>query len=368
MALTSEPFTFGNVTLLHRDTFPELAGADIVIIGIESEHGNSRNASTSGAANVVRRALYTLAIPRERVRVCDLGNLIPCEDPQKATQQLQEITAHLSAIGKHVLFIGGTQFLTYGIYLGYQHARQVDYVTIDAEFDLRDSDRSLNSSSYNHKIFLHSPNYLRHYTNIGLQGHFVPVSDRRRIKSLNFTTLRLGDLREDIRECEPWIRCAQFMSVDMSAIRASEAPGTTRSCPAGLTTEEICQLMRYAAQSNHLTSVHIAEIAPERDIHGMTALLAAMMIWYFVEGFYNRPLDHPSEDPDNIVMHKIAGRGGKDETRFLKHRQTGRWWFQVDKPDAYRKDATTYIPCTEHDYRKAQADEMTDRVWSMLQK
>ena len=83
--------------------------------------------------------------------------------------------------GKSLLVLGGTQDITYGIYMGYQKlTSNMEYVSIDSELDVQDSDFGVNNHSWNHKIFLHSPNFLFNYVNLGYQSYFVPISDRKR--------------------------------------------------------------------------------------------------------------------------------------------------------------------------------------------
>ena len=87
--------------------------------------------------------------------------------------------------------------------------------------------------------------------------------------------IRLGTLRSNLVVAEPFLRDAHLVSMDISAVKQSEAPGTRFSSPNGLLAEEACQLARYAGLSEQVSCFGIFEVNPKYDNHDQTAHLAA---------------------------------------------------------------------------------------------
>ena len=70
------------------------------------------------------------------------------------------------------------------------------------------------------------------------------------IDKLYFDAHRLGEVRSCMEDAEPVIRNADMISVDVSAIRFPDAPGSHNESPNGFYGDEACQLMRYAGMSD----------------------------------------------------------------------------------------------------------------------
>ncbi|MEM7039288.1 MAG: arginase family protein, partial [Bacteroidota bacterium] len=235
---------------------------------------------------------------------------------------------------------------------------------VDSELDVEDSDFGIHNHSYNHKIFLHSPNYLSNFTNLGFQSYFVPLSDKKRLKNLYFHGVRLGELRNNLREAEPYLRNANMVSFDLGAVRSADAPGSTHPSPAGFTTEDICQLARYTGMGNRISSVSFCEVQPMKDFNAQTSLMTGMMMWYLVEGYYNRRIDEP-EELDRYTRYHVSLQGGMHTIVFYKNPASGRWWMEVPYGDSVGKEnpRTELVPCSEKDYEMARADEIPEKWW-----
>ena len=350
---------------IHIGSFPNWERADVVIIGCVEDRASRGQTGAALAADIIRRHLYALGIPKSDMKIADLGNLIPKDNPREYYDGIALAMGELLKAKKTVLLLGGSQDISYGQYMAYgELARQVEYVAIDSQLDVLDSDFGVTNNSFNHRIIAHSPNYLFNFTNLGYQSYFVPVSERERIKNLHFNAVRLGLLKNNIKEAEPYFRMADLISVDMSALRSSDAPGTTKPCPAGFSLEEACQLMRYAGMSNKVSSIALTEIQPLKDFNEQASLSAALMAWYFLEGYYNRRIEDPS-DKSHMVKYTASLNGGVHEIVFYKNERSERWWMEVPYPDTLKKenDRTMMIPCSESDYKLAQQDEVPDKWW-----
>lgn len=352
-------------TDMHITAFPNWSVADIVIMGCDEDRGARNLRGAALATQLIRQKLYGLAIPKRGLKIADLGNLIKKDTVREYYDGIALAMGELLKAGKIVILIGGTQDITYGQYMAYgELGRNVEYVHIDSRLDVFDSDFGINNESYNHKIFIHSPNYLFNFTNLGFQSYFVPESERERLANLHFQGIRLGQLREDLKEAEPALRNADLVSVDMGSIRSADSPGSGAPSPAGFTTEEICQLMRYSGMSNRVSSLSLSEVVPLKDFNEQSSVLAALMLWYFIEGIQNRRIDEPT-DLNALTKYRATLQGGTHEIVFYKNERSERWWMEVPYPDALTKGTgrTMLVPCSEADYTQATHDEVPEKWW-----
>ncbi len=144
-----------------------------------------------------------------------------------------------------------------------------------------------------------SPNYIGHYNHLAFQSYFVNPHVLETLDKIRFDFYRLGKVREQIEDMEPVMRSSHLLSFDLNAVKYSDAPTNKTGSPNGLAGDEACTLTRYAGMSDTLSSFGIFGFDDRKDKDGMTALLAAQMIWYFIDGYRIRlqeaPLTHRNE-------------------------------------------------------------------------
>ncbi len=363
--LTLDDHRISDFTKFNHGEFPYWQGADIVIVGCPEDRGARGLTGSAMAPDQIRRHLYALAAPKRDLKIVDLGNMVKADRMIQYYDRIADVVEEVVKAGKLLIFLGGSQDIVYGQYKGYQKLTDsVEYVCVDSQLDVEDSDFGIHHASYNHKIFLHSPNYLSNFTNLGYQSYFVPLSQKVRLRNLYFQGLRLGELRNNLREAEPFLRNASMVSFDMSAVRSGDAPGTANPSPAGFTAEEICQLARYTGMSNRVSSVSVTEILPMRDFNAQTTLLGAMIVWYLIEGFLSRRIDEP-EDLSRLVKYSVSLQGGIQNLVFYKNPLSERWWMEVPYSEGMgRKEGRTeLVPCSESDYELARQDEIPEKWW-----
>jgi formiminoglutamase len=351
--------------------FPDYLEADIVLIGVKEDRNAYNNEGCALAPDYVRKYLYTLFPGAFELKIVDLGNI-------KTGFQVTDTYFALSSVIEEMLeknifpvIIGGSQDLTYANYQAYQNLGLIiNIVSIDSMFDLGSSEDEVTSRSFLSNIILHQPNYLFNYANLGYQTYFVDQDALKLMKNLMFDTYRLGVLRDNVEEAEPVVRNADLLTVDVSAIRASDAPGNANATPNGFYGEDLCQIIRYAGLSDKLTSIGFYETNPQYDRNGQTAQLVAQMIWYFFDGFYNRPHDFPFKNEDDYIRYRVAITEHKEELTFYKSKKTDRWWMEIPLQSEQRiKYQRHYlVPCSYQDYQTACTNDIPDRWWMVYQK
>jgi len=346
---------------------------DIAIIGVMEDRNAVNNVGCSLAPDYVRGKLYHLHRGDYAPRIVDFGNIKAGNQVKDTYVALKTVVEELIKKNIIPLVIGGGQDLTYAQFQGYERLEQkVDLVVIDSHFDLDetiDSDEDANSETYLTRILLHQPNFLFNYSNIGYQTYYVSQDSLKVMDKLYFDSYRLGLFSGKTDQAEPVIRNADLLSFDMGAIRSSDACANANALPNGFYGEEACQLCRYAGMSDKLTSIGFYEFNPAYDQNGQTATLLAQMIWYFIEGFYNRKKDFPLQPKSSYVIYRASLNDDSYELVFIKSKKTDRWWMQVPYPNTKSiNERFQLVPCRYEDYLLAVEGEMPDLWWRTFQK
>jgi hypothetical protein len=176
--------------------------------------------------------------------------------------------------------------------------------------------------------------------------------------------IRLGEVRENFRAVEPIIRSADFLSFDLAAIRMSEAPANPKAFPYGLSGEEACQISWYAGCSRKMSVFAISELNPELDYRDISASTVATMIWYFMEGFYNRTDELSFSPAETMKITVVLPQLSENPIDFYKGMLSGKWWMKI--PAGEGDNEFEMVPCSEEDYLLASSGEMPGRWINQL--
>ena len=366
---------FGALIDSYYSDFPDIVNGnyDLAIIGVMDDRNATDNEGCALAPDYVREKFYRLNTGSYTTRIVDLGNIKAGNKVSDTYVALKMVTTDLIKRNICPIIIGGGQDLTYAQYMAYEELEQkVDLVVVDSQFDLletTDGTIETTSDAYLNKIFLHEPNYLFNFSNLGYQTYFVSQDSLKVMDVLFFDVHRLGDISGKISTTEPIVRNANMLSFDMSAIRFSDACGNANAGPNGLYGEEACQICRYAGMNDKLSSIGFYEFNPAFDTNGSTAMLLAQMIWCFTDGFYNRKKDLPLQPKSQYLTYRASIKDGSYELIFVKSKKTDRWWLQVPYPAADSKNERFHlVPCQYDDYQVAMTGEMPDLWWRTYRK
>jgi formiminoglutamase len=357
---------------IQPNDFPSLDNAELAIIGVSEDRNSFFNSGCGLAPDAIRKEFYKLFQGNFKLNLVDLGNVLRGHTIEDTYFALTTILVELLERNIVPIILGGSQDLTFAQYKAYEKlGRIINIACVDPQFDLGTSGDKIGSRSYMSHIILQQPNYLFNYTNIGFQTYFVDQQAITLMKNLYFDTYRLGMVRANMEEVEPMVRNADMISVDIGAIRASDAPGNANASPNGFYGEEICQVIRYAGLSDKLTSLGLYEINPRLDRQSQTAELAGQIIWYFLEGFYNRKGDFPpNKNKKELVKYTVTLKDFKDEVIFYRSNKSERWWMEVPIRSKHRERYERHhlVPCSYEDYQTACQNSLPDRWWQTYQK
>ena len=357
-----EPSSWVNYIQTYSEEFPDWQNADIAIIGITEERGTLHNKGAEKAADAIRKKLFHLKKGSGSYKIVDLGNLRLGVNLLESYLRLKEVCELLLQHKILPILIGGTQDMDFGQFLAYEgFNNMISILNVDASVDMFGSDEFGMSRHHIHKILVHEPNSVFHYSHLAYQSYLNDPETISVLEKLYFETYRLGQIRESIEEIEPVIRNADMMTFDVSAIRQSDAPGNTNAQPFGLTGEEACQIAWYAGLNAKMSSVGFYEYNPSEDIKGQTAGVVATMIWYFVEGYYLRKDDFDLNDP-KYVKYIVSFHHEPHKLTFYKNSQTEKWWMEVPFPSNKTQYArNSIVPCSYNDYQAANKGELPNR-------
>lgn len=366
----------GKIIRVYATDFPDLTEEkpDLALFGVLDDRMAIGNEGCALAPDAVRSQLYQLYQGDYKLRLADLGNILAGETVTDTYAAVKTVCEELIKAGIVPIVIGGGQDITYAQYLSYEKLEQrVEVALVDPRFDLDQENTEnapLNSLTYLNHIILHQPDYLFNVSNLAYQTYFVSQESLAMYDKLYFNAMRLGLISGSADQAEPVIRAADMLSVDMGAVRISDAPGNARGTVNGLFGDDACQICRYAGMSDKLTSIGFYECNPRLDPHGQTSMLLSQMIWYFIDGFYHRKHDMPLIPKSAYITYRTTLNDDVSyELVFVKSKKSDRWWMQVPYSGVKSvNERYRLVPCRYEDYQLAVAGEMPDLWWKTHQK
>ncbi len=332
-----------------------LMKTNVVILGVPETNG-VRQKKGASSPDRIRRALYRLSSFEGNLKVIDLGNLKPAKSSKGTLLALRDIIEYLNELNIVTVVLGGTQELTLGICEAYKNEPFFWLSTIDAALDVKKGTETFSSKNYLTRLFRKFPQLFQ-FSLIGYQQHLTGELLLQRTSSIG-SHLRLGALRDNIKQAELLLRNTNVLSFDLGAIKYNEAPATSSRNPNGLYGEEACQLAHYAGLSPRLSVFGLFEIIIENDKDGLTTALAAEIIWYFLKGISAR------KQSVLRTAYKVEIEGMEHPIVFRHERELNRWWFDVQAITG----ETIEIACSEEEYRQAAANEIPERWLRFIQK
>jgi formiminoglutamase len=338
--------------------------ADIVIIGVP-EYRNSLIPEQGSSIDEIRKHLYGLNRIGARFKILDLGDLklgLTANDTYFALRDICEFAIENRLT---ICVLGGSQDLTFGMAKAFD-GQLFNMVSVDPKLDFRKGAKIINSENYLNLIFEKQKN-LYSYTALAYQNYFVDQTDIDIFNNLHWDVKRLGQVRYDLTSVEPVLRDAHVFSFDLNAIRDFDAPGQLLGSPNGLYSEEACQIARYAGLSDTLQVAGFFNLLHTKNNFSNSANLMAQIVWHFLEGFFNRKPEDPSEDTEDFNHFVVDMSEINVNMVFFQSRVSGRWWLKVSE-DFGEKGQMYLVPCEEDDYKKASSGDIPDRWWKNMRK
>jgi len=367
--ILKSPNTLGNFVDIHTrdDGFPDLDDVQIAIVGVQEDRNAENNYGTGEDLKNIRKKLYELFPGKWDTKIADLGNITQGSKPEDTYYALLDTVTELLSKNIIPIILGGGQEMTYVNYRAYDNLEQsVNITVVDSKFDLGTLEDDLSSHSYMSKIIMQEPNNLFNYCNVGYQTYFNDPDEIQLFDNMYFDCYRLG-VSKNLEAIEPAFRNADIISIDLGAIRKSDAPGNNNASPNGFSGDEICAISRYAGVSDKVSSFGIYEYNSKYDTNDQTAALIAQMIWYFIEGVNLRVKDYPFSTKENYQKFTVILEDD-DPIIFYKSNKSGRWWIEINVISNNKYKRHALIPCTYKDYEEAMNQNIPDRWYKAMRK
>lgn len=314
------------------------------------------------AADQVRQQLYPMSFPFGKLKIMDFGNA-----RRHQASFLVPIIRELMDSQIVPILIGSHPNMVAAQYRAFKSLKEsICQVLVDEKVPFRPEGKAI-KDHYFHEILHQKHSRLFHMGLIGCQSHYIENSTFDFIRQQQYDIVRLGFAKANPSELEPIIREADLMSLHLSALKHIEAPAQETASPSGFFSEEACQICRYAGMSDKLSAFGIYGYAPEKDETGQTAQVIAQMIWYFLDGFYNRKNDFPVST-DGLVEYIVDFKNLDYQLTFWKSSKSGRWWMQIPVKTNKKLQRHRLIPCSYNDYKLASQDELPERLLRALQR
>jgi arginase family enzyme len=343
----------------------ELDRHQVVLFGVPEDRNGFRKGSNL-APDAIRSHLYQLSRLNRGLNIYDLGNLKTGGTVQDSYYAIRDILLELHERSIICLIMGGSQDLGRGVFLALEKLPGLHHIlTIDSMLDFSQKGSELHSRNYLNQLTEGPGSEKFSFTNLGHQACFVTRAQMDQLEQYHLESIRLGVARQDLREAEPLIRDCQFISVDLGAVRHSDAPAASIPSPNGFFGDELCQFTRYAGLSQEVEIMGFFEVNPDKDVNGQTAHLTAQAAWYFLDGLANRIKEHPAETPEHIKKFIVNLNAAGHDITFHKSNLSERWWMEIP----VRNPATGYnffVSCSYEDYQQACKQEIPERWWRYL--
>jgi formiminoglutamase len=354
---------FGRNIKIHTSNvlIDEISNYHLAILGVPEDR-NSGNNGSGKAPDRIRSKLYELFRVNEKLRIIDLGNLKRSSNVNDTYFAVRDVMTDLINNQVTAIVLGGTQDITQGIYMAFDLVKEtVSAVVIDSRFDLGEG--PIHASSWISHLL--KGKKLLSLTVLGHQQYLVNRKDQEELEERACDTIRLGILRTNISLAEPFLRDANLVSLDIAAVKQSEAPATRRPSPNGFLSEEVCQLARYAGMSDQAFCFGVFEVNPEYDNHDQTAHLTAQAVWYFMEGFSQRKREIPSQTNTDFKVFMVNHQDMEHALTFYKSLVTGRWWMEIP---VMKTDKKVIVACSDEEYKQACNHDIPELWWKAFQK
>jgi formiminoglutamase len=273
------------------DLVGPFADAKIAVIGAPLGEGSLTPGRCDLGPATIRAALkrmstYDLETETDlaAVRVFDAGDLdLKIVSPADAFAPIRDAVAAQASKRALTILLGGNNAITRGGVHGLDPSlKRVGLLTLDAHFDLRDTDLGLNNGNPIQAL-LDDGMPGAHIAQIGLAPFANTRKAYEKAKKAGITVHSLKDCTE--RGLLPLVRTALdrlastcdriYVDFDTDVIERSQMPAAPGARPGGLDVKDFFAATRLIAAHPKVAAVDLAEFDPSLDVSDIGSLVAA---------------------------------------------------------------------------------------------
>ena len=263
-----------------RERLRELAPGTVAVLGVPWDEGSTFLRGPAGAPAAIREQLHSgsanlcteagLDLGAQAAFV-DLGDL-ELGHGEAARREIERRVTDLLERGCRVLSLGGDHAVTAPLVAAYADTfPDLEILHFDAHPDLYDDyegDRYANACPF---ARIMEAGQARRLVQVGIRTmnpHQRAQAERFGVEVVEMRHLDLSRL--------PAFTKPLYLSVDMDALDPAFAPGVSHHEPGGLTTRELLHILH--SVRGPIVGADIVEYNPDRDLHDMTATVAAKLL------------------------------------------------------------------------------------------
>ena len=283
------------------------AQASVFIFGCPDDTGVRLNRGRAGAQDgpqEIRRAFYKMAFPMDRsfesIHLVECGNIEVSKDIRETHKNAFEAAQKLSSLGGVVILLGGGHDFAAPGFLGFAEGRRslnssetFGLINVDPHLDVRELEQGCPNSGTSFRQILESKVLLgKHFIEFGCRENRNSQSHYDYCRQKGVTLLPLTHLK---RKSSSVIQSFKAnlallsqrvdtvgLTLDMDS--CSELIGTSAAQAIAFSLEELYEMAFLAGSHPKVKYFELAEVAPNLDLSGKTALGAAELLYSFLCG------------------------------------------------------------------------------------
>lgn len=252
----------------------------VVVIGVPLDSNSSYKRGAASAPAIIKEALYCDSSNLWTEDLIDLGALstwqikenIQFEDEYSAFDQIENEIENLLKEGAKVISLGGDHSITFPIMRAFAKSyKKLSILHLDAHPDLYDE---LGGNRHSHACpfaRIMEDKLAVRLVQVGIRtmtGHQKEQAEKFGVEVIDMKNISTA---KDLKFDGP-----VYMSIDLDCLDPAYAPGISHHEPGGMSTREILEIIQNL--KGELVGADIVELNPERDIDGVTAMVAAKLL------------------------------------------------------------------------------------------
>lgn len=266
---------------------------DWVIVGYPDDEGIQLNGGRVGAKEApdrIRNFFYRMTPdPRSHVsqKILDLGNLNTNSDLANRHQQARNLIFNINQKRGHWISLGGGHDYGFSDAAGFlEHYVDSNLTPIVINFDAHLDVRPTNNGYHSGTAFRRLLNEFKgrfHFLEVGLQPHcnakeHLNWAKDQGVKCVFLEEIQNRKLTETVINSFEMKNHPVFVSLDIDALRSSEAPGCSAISSMGLHLEDVVHCLKKLKQVTQMKGLGIYEVSPPLDTDDRTSKLAALIM------------------------------------------------------------------------------------------
>ena len=253
---------------------------DIVISGVPFDDNSSYKRGPALAPARIKDAFFcdsSNLFTENRVNLESISrwHMLPdikLPDNEKTFDQIQETTNHFLDKGLRVITLGGDHSITLPVIRAYtKKFSKLNILHLDAHPDLYDE---LDNNPYSHACpfaRIMEENLANRLVQVGLRT----MTDHQYDQVLRFD-VEIIEMKNLHAATKLSFDDPVYISLDMDCLDPAFAPGVSHHEPGGMSTRQLLEIIQNL--KGNIVGADIVEFNPERDINGMTGMVAAKLL------------------------------------------------------------------------------------------